>query len=752
MNRNNVVAHCLSLLLIASFINACSADNNFLPTFLSTPTAMALAGPDHNRLFIANSSEDNLQVGLLGNTLRGFDFIRADAIHFPLHIAAGPSPRALAATPDGRYVVVLNGSGETLRLIDAQALIPAINDNAAVIIKAGPADSAPADLVAAITQTPDSDNLEANTTIAQHQYCAAPCLGRFFVALSNIGSVVSFEVREEESGPTIEPIRNYAVGGNPIKLAVHPNGNWLFAIDASDNTVLRIDLASGIVIERLNINAQPGTLVVSKDGTALIVTRPMLYDLVIFDDITSAAASIVDSNSTYVKAPECIEACNASELKCINQHPSDTAICSLDDNSGLQTVSGHEYQAVYLGAMPTSLLALGAKVTITGSADSEAASASSLSITCNEQKYSYSQSLLVSLFGGPLEYVGLRSTPDAPLKPTLLSATACEAPSIEMATKEKHPEIAAPEISSFLGPCPITPERERFVCADGGNGSGVVVMPGLTASGTWVFDWEGVIINRSTGGRVDIHTPQNSSEANFTFVDVAYDFSEADVVAGDILQFITRPRQDSACQAVVGSDPQACELEWRILAIDKSQTVTKLILEAKDGIGLSPKCFLTDGSIAYRTRVSHRYVIYHGDKRVGRAQYGDVIGRGGNVGINENILFSISAPNIEADTNSCDFYDQAGLALNTEKRSLYSRDNPFAINLTDTWVTMLAGYDLSETTVPTAGEFPTDMTLATLANGKQIVFVIYAASNSMLLFEPYNIDVLNNESYSRVIR
>ncbi len=700
---------------------ACSADDSYIPTSLSRPSAMAVAGSDHGRLFIANSGEDTLHVGVLDASLSRFDFARGEAVFFPLRIPAGPNPIDLVATASGRYVVVLNGSGETLRLIDADLLVPASAGGEAVVAYAGSLGSVPAAL------------------LADPVACEAPCLQRFFVSLSGTGGVGLFEVREEGEGPSIELLRLYEVGGAPTHLAVTSDASLLFVADSASATIARLDLSSGLVLDRLEVGDAPVALAVSRDDAALVVARPALQDLVVFTDITAAQATSLHADAAYAPPLRCLAPCDGS-VSCEGQHPADASICSAGD--GLEAASV-AYEGIYLGATPVQLLALG----------DDGTTADTLTSSCNDVGYAYSQYVLVALASGFVEYVALREQGSEVISPALVSRTACVPPSLEVWQKTSRVEIAAPALATFLGPCPSTPASSRFLCADAGEGSGVVVLPSMVGASLWRLDWEGVILDQPSGGRIDRHDPgELLGEAPFTFADLNRDLADVDVAPGDKLQILATPREDPACLVAIGASSPSCAREWTIERIDRDQYPARLILR-DDGAPLVPSCYLENGSLAYRTRAGGAYVLYRGTERLGRLRAGDVVGPGGQLREDVGAIFVVTAaPPEDVALDACSFYDVSGAATSSSLRPLFSRDNPFGFVVNDTWSSVIVGYDYAYSDRPPGGVLPSDMVRAPLPGGQLAVFVSYSASSSLLGMLPLDLNHIDDVRHVRVFR
>lgn len=732
----------ISCSLAACLAAACSSSSTITAATLNAPGGMVVAGPAHDRLFIANANENALQVAVLNSTLTALEFERGDALHFPLRVLAGPQPGAIAATPDGRYIVVLNGSGETLRLIDAKALEPATTKEprTAIAVVAGPPGSAPADLVAAATGPATA--------------CTAPCRGRFFVSLSGAGAVAAFEVRVVDDEPELVATRIYDVRGSgaeatatPGKLAPHPDGALLFVTDTTNDEVIRLDLQSGAVLDRLAVGDTPGPIAVSTDGTVLIAGRPRLRDLVLFGALTSAAPSPLPANPVFAPALSCIDTCDLPDVKCREEHVALASVCGRAGDDGLALAPGtSDYQALYLPGVPLRLLPIGAD---------PSTAARQLKVTCADDTTAppstFDQWVMVALSNGELTYVSLRPGGSSELAPALVSTHDCKAPSLVMATKSIKPTLEAPPLEQILAACPPTPEGHgRFRCT---GAPGVVVFPGVTGIQSWTLDWEGTIVTRAAGGTF---TPDKK------FKDIVNDLGSIGVKEGDTLQITTPLRGDPACTASLTTQDagKPCHLEWRVTAVDTDDDGATLLTLTPPAPEPAAACWPTDGSIGYTIRAGGKYWLSVNGTAVGRADWGTTVGPGGTVGESATALFTLASSGIPKPSgNACADYDAAGTFIGSiEQQKLYSRGNAFAFVVSDAFKAYQPRYTTTNTGSAIAGTLPSDMKLVQLpaaagqTEGAWAVFVSFGASNSILGLFPFDTQTVGTEGNSVVLR
>jgi DNA-binding beta-propeller fold protein YncE len=812
MRRLSIALAHAALAVVAT---ACGTSATSNLAGLSGPSALAYGTSYGDRLFVANAYEDSVQVLELDPQLNKARFSRGAALHFPLRISAGADPRGLASTPvpatpldrtkvasgeqdpgPGSYLVVLNGSGETLRLLDADNLVPATELGAdarrhPIVVPAGPSGSLPAELIGA----PHVAGLPASLA------CEEPCLGRFYVSLAGAGVVAAFEVSHAHTpgaastdpDPTLTLVRTYAVGGAPVSLALDPTATLLFVADTDGNTVLRVDLDSGAVLDRFDVGDQPGAVAVSNDGTVLAVARPRLSDLVFFADISSSqpSAEPLDVDPWLVPTPKCVEICGATEVRCPGAHPADQAVCSPSGIDGLTTATlpggaPRLYTALYLQATPAQIMPLGsgtAQTITTTCIDSTAAGAT---VTRTE---TFSQGFVVSLLEGTLRYVTLRGA-DGLLEPALGQGGSCPlTPTMTMTPAAPGTATTPTTLADFVGECPDHPARNRAVCtplADDPS-RGFVSFPGASTGVAYDLQWEGVIIDTFTAGVVsDAGSPTNAfvpdapeTEARFAFYDDDHDLGLYGVQEGDILQILSTP--SSGCKAGLDGSSSQCAREWKVLALDKNfvrkdkdgnpevdsttkqvkPPTTRLILARRnDGNGneifLSSSCFDTSApAVSFNVRVGGGYKI----NWVGyndRLHDGDVVGPGGKVldisaaSFRLKLPADIVPPDVTAAADAaCSIYATDGSNLDPAKQHLYSRSGKFSVVFVNSLTPAIAGYlylsNASGGTLP--GRQPTAMALATLplaANAAAgtaptlALFVTYASSNALFGYLPLN--------------
>ena len=245
-----------------------------------------MAAPDFHDLYVANLGDGSVQVLRFGagspsssTNVGNYAWVEAPNLYFPLRIPvgtymSGSYPSALAATPDGKYVVVLDALSAALFVITASPSnhgLPelALDDETQTPVRLSLASlrSAPVALIAAPTTASD---------------CSAVGNCRFYVSLSGAGAIAAVDLLESATSNkatvVILGLQNvFAVGGMPTRLAVSPTNSLLFATDAmlpGDNIaeLVRVDTTTGAVSRSWNRATSCGVSAIS--GTSTRAPRP----------------------------------------------------------------------------------------------------------------------------------------------------------------------------------------------------------------------------------------------------------------------------------------------------------------------------------------------------------------------------------------------------------------------------------------------------------------------------------------------
>jgi hypothetical protein len=683
-------------LLLGALVPACSSTSTQGTAAFSAPLGLAVAGTDHDRLFIANSGEDSIQVGTLGTTLSAFKLMRSEAITFPLRIPAGPNPQQLAATPDGRFVLVLDGVGEELQLIDAVNLVPAryTSDGDVISIPVGAPGSSPSALVASPAA------------------CAAPCVGAFFVALEGSGEVVRLEVQDVAGAISLVATQTYHVGGTPATLAVHPTQPFLFVGDGMESKVARLDLTSGLVTESVDIGDTASTLAVSQDGSDLLVGRPAWRDVLLYSGAGSSLAAL-DANPIFGPAPQCLATCGApAGSRCEGSHPADLAVCHAPactatpghpcpPGDALSQTAAGPYTAVYLGSVPVRIVALGVGTPLT--------------VTCSTVERDYTQFAAVAGLDGEVRFVGLQEASGEPgIVPGLVLSDFCAGPTLTTIHPTNWATVTPDPYTPdhYLAACPSAPPLARFQCvtaavAEGAPQAGVVLEPGSGGSGSWTFDWEGVLVTSEVGGRL------GEDGVTFSTLGIA-----SGAQAGDLLVITSTPRASCASHSV--------EFPITEVATSGDRTVLTLDPPVSTDPAMSPPtpvsadCFVDPANLAYKIRTQANFLVRGPSGILGRLAPGDAVGPNGVIGRTQGLLFAL----------------QDGDAL--KSAGLLVRDQAFGFSINDTSAPLLAAAPTQTDGTVGFGQVPGDMLFVNLAGDGPALFLSYAgATPGVVGFLPF---------------
>lgn len=723
---------------------ACEDRTSAEDAIFASPAGIAVAGAALDKLFVANTGEDSLQVVRLGERLRDIALVRSSALYFPLQIPAGMHPTRLAATPDGRYVVALAQAEETLALIDADALAAVQDETGAPMrVPLGAVGSAPADLVA--------------SPVA----CAAPCAGRFHVALAHTGSVLTLEVVTDPVA-SLAIVGGFAVGGTPSRLAISPDGRALFVADGHEARVTRIALDSGAT-ESLDTGAIPGPLAVSTDGNLLLVGRPALRDVLVVSGASRGGLVPAPTNPVFTPAPRCLAECGATDA-CTGAHPADASLCV--GAAGLEATT-NPYRALYVGAAPAVIAVVG-----------RGAGHAPLAVECDDDDTtaqpvkSYDEFAIVATHdnaaAGNLLFVGLAG--EGVTGPELVNDRWCGQ------ARLTQPEGAvtatgteAPALSEVLESCPATPaDTARLVCAKVEDGdAGVAVFPGnLIATeqdgrSGYALEWEAVLpgLRREQGGGVIL--------ADGRFKDLGIDLADYEIqprqtdgngattYAGDILEIRTAPRRsDPACAAALADLPQRlCIFERRILAVVDHDGAGALVLDA----ALPDACFQQGGAIAYRVRAGDQFLVRPPTGASLRLAPGGRFGPGGDVGQRQPIAFVAKALDPQTALGACERFDDDGDAVDPMPAAL-SRNREIAFIVDGAFAPVRSGLEvaINQRTGGALGVGPADMlvlppaakSVATTESGaRSPIFVTYQGSNTLLGVLPYELGLTTDSRF-----
>ena len=719
--RNAVAKFALTVLVVLGA--GCTPAAKQTTSDFAGPSGMVLAGSKFNYVFVANSGVDAVQVINVTPALKDVDLVPGPVRYFPRYIPAGPNPTELAATVDGRFVLILDLVTGSLRLIDADKLA-LVRDSTGqpVDMPLGPSNAQPGAMVGASVACLDNGT--------------GTCLGRFYITLRGLGHVAVVDVRQaagDGQTPTLSVTDWIPVGGEPLRLATVPGQDVFFVTDAARSSVLRVDRrAANVRIDPFNIGSPGGPIAVSGDGTLVVVGRPAARDVVLLSNGTrdglEGALSLVDADPLYTPAPQCIQPCGQST--CANAHPADAALCA--SNTGVDGDAQSSYGGLYLGFIPGQMAAVKA----TASAPVQGACSTGTTPTP-----AFTHGVSVATLDGSLFFVALRDATGA-LVPQLVPTDSCGTPSLTSPQGQVAP-------SAFLQPCPPTPQRRRFNCLtdSSGTSSGVVALARgqLAAPVTWTFAWEAVLPNldRSQGSGTVLSTGQ--------FTDAGLTSGLYDIRAGDTLQLTSAVPQSSATCAQFSAG--GCT-EVTIDSVDTSGAALVLTTSPK----IPPECYVNTPVITYRVRAGHQFVVTGTDDT--GAPYGaptrlgldKLYGLGTQNGPSSVLLRTQQLQEAPADTPRCQLYNTDGsLKAGTVQNPLLNRHDFYTMTVTDPYVPARKGlqYDVTNAVSGTLGKVPGGMVVTQGAS--PLLFVSFAGSDLVVVSNPLNATAVLNDDTNNMI-
>lgn len=724
---------------------ACNSNTNFTTTVLATPIGVAVAGPDDAPLvFVANAEEDTIQMLRIPQFISDTNFVRGPARYFPLRIQVGAHPTKLA--PSDPDPTLFNSFGEQTGGVEYVVVLDmAINAEGAPI-----PSMAELSLVNAIQQIPqfrpvggvgqerqervrfafaDSGSIAADMVgspipCAQLPSGTAACKGRYYVAMEEEGTVLAIDLVPPRDGtpannilpnvPWFAIAASYTVGGYPHKLAISPDGAYLFVADAAEAKVTRVGLSASNqgAIEQRDIGGIPGPLAVSADNTTLLVGRPLQRDIIVMDGANTSSWAIFDANGIYAPQPRCLFACTGDDTSCEGAYDSDRELCV--DITGLHATSDPAYPAIYMENVPALITTLGRSrnnnqllydcrdVDLDVNNDgrlstSESDRNSTISIGYDEYAMVITEGDRLT---GNVVWLPLKARQGGPLAP-LVANNACARTSIDVSAS--FTETGAVfngaldplyQIGRYLGPCPTAPERNRFSCFNDPSGGSFVILPGNTPvtnnsfdgaiqhQATFNFRWEGILqgLDRSNGGGelVDMGTTASVTTETTTLdipvtdtlTDVGLDYSAFErIKPQDILQILSTPTTDPTCTAYLAAQGQSsavCGFERRVRDVYPLPGGTPAIVF--DGPRIPVSCFLNQGRIAYRVRAGHQFLVDRNNGPAWRIGLDEQFGPGGQAGQTEPVMFRFrdDLVDIAPDVSACNRYDVQGRVINEQ--------------------------------------------------------------------------------------
>jgi len=704
----NTIA-ALTVLLVIAAASGCAESEGVLNAAYDMPTGLAIAGTDVERLFIANTGEDALQVIALGENLDTLNPVEGPSYYFPLRIPGGPAPEEIAASENGRFVVVLNWVTEKLHIIDADLLDTARRGGVDVEIALG------------------AEGQEPYRLIAVPSGCARSgfedCAGVFLVSLPGSGSVSELVLREDSEGPLGEVSATHAVDGMPGELTVSADGLFAYAADTSTAHVHRIDLENGN-IDKFDVGYRASSLGVSSDGRFLVVGRPAVEDVLIFDGAGLETMTQVLANPSLVPASRCLVDCTspvAPEEQCPGAHPADLGVCS--GPGGVEQGVNGDYAGMYVGFIPASLTPLGV------GAGNPIISVPCQSIAVDPLLQNWSEVMLVLGQNGEGYLLGLTMESDEATSPVILSQGWCNGAGLtdiavssyeaaqEAVTDGASEELTPPlAFDSIFGPCLAFPEGlNRYTCVGlGDSDAGILLNPMRNNILAMDYQWEPIV---QLGDNLGIRFEREISGGIYRYENETAYFadsgisigsfapyintrkklvemgkcSEDTVHCGDILE-ITSPLaaaiviagtdptidqpSESCLEALAGEPSLGCSLERRIIDTVNVNGSTELVLDRP----LPEACMPGSGRIAYRVRMADVFGLRVGTTKQTRMAPGESMGIGGDVLPTNALTASIRTDTVADESlGACERYGPGGAYVGTR----YDRDSLGSIRVYD---------------------------------------------------------------------
>lgn len=770
----------IAMLAFTAIGVGCTDSEDVINATYNMPTGLAIAGTVSDRLFIVNTGDDSVQVIEMGEGLETLNPVEGPSYYFPLRIPGGPAPEEIAASENGRFVVVLNWITEKLHVIDADSLNLAKQDGIPVEISLG-----------------DSGN-NPYRVLSVPQGCARStsdgCAGAFLVSFPESGVVVEVLLDETGSLVTGSVTSTYAIDGSPGELAVSSDGQFAYAADTLTGHFHRINLEVASV-DKFETGTRVTSLGLSSDNRYLILGRSSTQDVLVLDGATSDVPVQVLGNTTFAPSVECLPNCEndaSPEEQCPGAHPADLSICS--GPNGIERAVGQTYDGVYLGFIPASFTAVGV------GAGMPSVTVPCESIADEPLEQIWSEVMVVLGQNGEGYFLGLTLESGEDTVPTILSRGWCKSGSLSDIAVDTYNETSASLANTasaenaddglneplvfkdVFADCLGVPDgMNRFDCIRfPDSDAGAVINPMRSRVLLMGYQWEPVI-QLGEASSLLFERPITGGIYNYenevaTFGDAGLsigtfapyfktrrqliesgDCSEDSVNCGDILE-ITSPignqlivgapidpntDLDACADALAGEPELNCSLERRIIDTISVDGTTELVLDRP----LPEACMPSSGKIAYRVRMGDVYGINFEGYSQKRMSPGDAMGLGGEILPTGSVRAQIRPDDMDVRSlSACDRYGVDGALIDGR----YRRDAAGAVRIADrhvetlsdnsvvglVWTMLLttAGDPLSTAGAPMLlGQ----TTLWSRSEALPVIFTSYARSNRLVGMVPY---------------
>ncbi|MGW1195879.1 DUF6603 domain-containing protein [Streptomyces sp. NPDC002536] len=219
-------------------------------TAYPNPTYLAVA-PDGTRLFVADSASQHVDAFDISANPPGkaVDTTTGSPVWLAQNV------RGASFSPDSKWAYATYAQPNQLEILDLRDGAPSVKHTYGTDNKA-PADVAPA--------LPWDDGHQA-----------------VYIAQPDDGTVLVLNVANLQNPmPIGDPL---PAGPAPTRLAVAPNGRWLYALNASRSTVTVVDVATRKIVTTLRTGTRPSALAASPDGKRLYVANATTGTVSVFD-------------------------------------------------------------------------------------------------------------------------------------------------------------------------------------------------------------------------------------------------------------------------------------------------------------------------------------------------------------------------------------------------------------------------------------------------------------------------------------
>lgn len=192
-----------------------------------------------NRLYIANSIEDNLLIKNLRGDQNDLSTINV-----------GVGPRRVLVSNDDKYIITINSDLDKRCENDTVSIIHLLSHDEIARVEVG--------------DTPWAG-------------CLHPDDDRFFVSVSGNNEVKEINIKDGKI------INTYEAGKSPRGVAISADGNTLYVASYEEDTVIPLDITNGETSEPISVGKGPDEIALEQNSQILFVANSLGKSITVYD-------------------------------------------------------------------------------------------------------------------------------------------------------------------------------------------------------------------------------------------------------------------------------------------------------------------------------------------------------------------------------------------------------------------------------------------------------------------------------------